>query len=730
MSTYNKELTNEIIINELNETKEKLDRIIDFSRVGTWVWNIKTGEVVFNEKWAEIKGYTLDELKPLSIKTWHKLIHPDDLIQANLLLEKVFSKELKYYEIECRMKHKDGNWVWIIDRGSVSVWDKDGSPLVMEGLHTDITNLKQIEESLRESEALYHNIFKAESDSLFLIDQESGSILKANDAACEKYGYTFEEITKLKNIDMSAEIEKTIDKTTNFVKAVPLRYHKKKDGAIFPVNITASKFIFNNKSLILAAIRDISESKAIEEKLAISNDNFEYMFMHSNSANLFIEVETGKILNSNLAASKFYGYSNNELNNMSINEINTLPSKEIKKNRLLALSNECNIFNFKHKLKNEEVRDVEVHSTPFKYQGKTILFSTIYDISDKKKTQEEIERLSYRDQLTDIYNRRFYEEELERLDTSRNYPLSIAVGDINGLKLVNDSFGHAIGDELIKRAVSVIKKICRSDDIVARVGGDEFVIILPKTSYVETERLISRIEEHALSEKVGFLNLSITFGCETKTKESESIESIYKKAEDKMYKYKLFEGISTKSKTIDLIMNSLYEKNEKERRHAANVSELCEKIALAMKLERDVVNQMKIAGLMHDIGRIGIDESVLSKVDTLTIEDRKEIERHSEVGYRILSSTNQFSEIASFVLEHHERWDGQGYPKGIRGKDISMQGRIIAIADSFDAMTSDRIYCKALSLPEATDEIKKCAGTQFDPNIAKIFVEEVLLEKW
>jgi HD-GYP domain-containing protein (c-di-GMP phosphodiesterase class II) len=295
---------------------------------------------------------------------------------------------------------------------------------------------------------------------------------------------------------------------------------------------------------------------------------------------------------------------------------------------------------------------------------------------------------------------------------------------------VNDSFGHLIGDELIRRAVQVIKRVCRNDDIVARIGGDEFVIILPKTSNVETERLISRIEEHALIEKVGFLNLSIAFGFETKTKESESMESIYKKAEDKMYKYKLFEGISTKSKTIDLIMNTLYEKNEKEKTHATNVSELCEKIAIALKLERDSVNQMKIAGLMHDIGRIGIDESILNKAEKLTKEDRKEIERHSEVGYRILCSTNQFSEIAGYVLEHHERWDGEGYPKGMRGKEISIQGRILAIADSFDAMTSERFYCKALSLVEACEEIKRCAGTQFDPDIAKIFVEEVLLEKW
>jgi diguanylate cyclase (GGDEF)-like protein/PAS domain S-box-containing protein len=471
----------------------------------------------------------------------------------------------------------------------------------------EIMNLKLTIESLRESEALYQNIFKAESDSLFLIDQESGNILKANDAACFSYGYSNEEIIKLKNVDMSAEPEETIAKTRNLEKIIPLRYHKKKDGTIFPVNITASQFIFNGKNLILAAIRDISESKALEE---------------------------------------------------------------------------------------------------------------------------ELEKLSYRDPLTNLYNRRFYQEELTRLDTSRNYPLSIAIGDINGLKLVNDSFGHLVGDELIRKTANAIRKMCRNDDIIARIGGDEFVIILPKTSFDETELLIRRIEEYALTQKVEFLPVSITFGYETKTKESESIESIVKKAEDKMYNYKLFEGISNKSNTIELIMNSLYLKNDSERLHATNVSDLCVKIATALKFERHSINQMKIAGLMHDIGRIAIDASIISKVEILTNEERKEIERHSETGYRILTTTTEFSEIAVYILEHHERWDGQGYPKGIRGNNISIQARIIAITDSYDAMTSDRVYCKALNIEEAIEEIKKCAGTQFDPNIAKVFVEEVLLGKW
>jgi HD-GYP domain-containing protein (c-di-GMP phosphodiesterase class II) len=142
-----------------------------------------------------------------------------------------------------------------------------------------------------------------------------------------------------------------------------------------------------------------------------------------------------------------------------------------------------------------------------------------------------------------------------------------------------------------------------------------------------------------------------------------------------------------------------------------------------MDFDKEDINQIRIAGLMHDIGKIGIEEKILNKPNKLNQEERYELIRHVEIGYRILSSVNEFSEIANHVLEHHERWDGSGYPKGLKGEEISLQARIIAIADSFDAMTTDRPYRGALNEQEAIKELKRCSGTQFDPEIVKIFIE-------
>ena len=160
--------------------------------------------------------------------------------------------------------------------------------------------------------------------------------------------------------------------------------------------------------------------------------------------------------------------------------------------------------------------------------------------------------------------------------------------------------------------------------------------------------------------------------------------------------------------------------------HSARVSEISEQIAIHMNLSKGEINKIRVAGLMHDIGKIGISDRILNKIDPLSEEEWEEVQRHSEIGYRILSSANEFSEVAEYILSHHERWDGTGYPKGLKGNEIPYQSRIIAIADSFDAMTSDRSYRKALSYADAFQEIKLKSGSQFDPAIVDLFINQIL----
>jgi diguanylate cyclase (GGDEF)-like protein len=342
------------------------------------------------------------------------------------------------------------------------------------------------------------------------------------------------------------------------------------------------------------------------------------------------------------------------------------------------------------------------------------------------ESENKLEYLCYNDQLTGIYNRRFFEEVLSRIDEERSLPLTIVMGDVNGLKLVNDSFGHAMGDELLKKVVEVMKKGCRNGDIVARLAGDEFVILLPKTDVNEARQIIKKIKALALKENVDSVDISISFGYETKTNKEEKIEDILKKAEDHMYKRKLFESPSMRGKTVNAIITTLHEKNKREEQHSCRVSKLCERMGMALGLPEDDVRELKTVGLLHDIGKIAIEENILNKKGKLTNEELGEVKRHPEIGYRILSTVNDMSEMAEYVLAHHERWDGMGYPKALKGEKIPIQSRIIAIADSYDAMVSERSYRNALSEEVAIEEIKINSGMQFDPKLVNVFIGKVL----
>jgi diguanylate cyclase (GGDEF)-like protein/putative nucleotidyltransferase with HDIG domain len=332
--------------------------------------------------------------------------------------------------------------------------------------------------------------------------------------------------------------------------------------------------------------------------------------------------------------------------------------------------------------------------------------------------------------LTKLSNRRFYEEELEKIDTADNLPLTLVMVDVNGLKLTNDAFGHNSGDELLLKTANVLSKVCKNYGTIARIGGDEFVLILPDCSHDKAVRIITSINQAIAAEKTERIILSISMGFAVKNSVSEDISDVFRKAEDNMYKNKLYESSNMRNRTIDIIMKTLYEKNNREMLHSQRVSELCESIAVQMNFDEDDLHQMRLAGLMHDIGKIGIDESILKKPGKLNSTEWNEIYRHSEIGYRILSSVNEFSEIAEYVLAHHEKWDGSGYPKGLRGTEIPLKSRIIAIADSYDAMTTECIYNRSLSPSEAVKEIIRCSSTQFDANIAQIFVEKVLGATW
>jgi len=370
--------------------------------------------------------------------------------------------------------------------------------------------------------------------------------------------------------------------------------------------------------------------------------------------------------------------------------------------------------------------------TPFyDFDGNVLgLIGISRDITERKKKEKEIIYLNYHDVLTGLYNRTFFDEERKRLDTKHQLPLSVIIGDINGLKLINDAFGHAEGDKLLVAISKILRSCCRAEDIIARTGGDEFSILLPITNGNSAKTIYDRIkkicEEYATKSDKEVYYPSISLGYSTKTEEDEPLDTVMKVAEENMYRRKLLEHKSLHSSIISSIKTTMFEKSNETEEHAERLAILSKKLGQALNLSEEELVALELVSTLHDIGKISIDQNILTKPGPLSADEWVEMKKHPEVGFRIAQTVPELKNISEYILCHHERWDGSGYPQGLIGKYIPLLSRILAVVDSYDAMTQDRFYRKALSRDAAIAEIKAQSGTQFDPEVARIFVEKVL----
>jgi diguanylate cyclase (GGDEF)-like protein/PAS domain S-box-containing protein len=343
------------------------------------------------------------------------------------------------------------------------------------------------------------------------------------------------------------------------------------------------------------------------------------------------------------------------------------------------------------------------------------------DVTEKKKQRKEIEYLSFHDSLTGLYNRRFFEEELRRLDTERNLPISIIMGDVNGLKLTNDIFGHTYGDLLLIRLSDVLQKACRADDIIARWGGDEFVVLLPKTALEEAEQITMRIKEEFSKEQMRAMKGSVSIGADTKQAVTENVLDCLNRAEEKMYLVKTLERGQVRSDAIDTIIRTLHENSPRERQHSIIVSELCEALGKALGFSEVEIRKLKHVGYFHDIGKIALDPKLLNKSTDLTSGEWNEIRTHPSIGYRILNYFDETMDLSEIVLYHHECWDGSGYPKGLKGEEIPLLARILSVAEVYERKLNDAESPEQNHKEEAIQMIRENAGKHFDPKIAALF---------
>jgi len=474
---------------------------------------------------------------------------------------------------------------------------------------------------------------------------------------------------------------------------------------------------------------------------------------------LIIDPETGYVVYANKRAVEFYGYTEEEFLDIRVQDINCLSTEEVSYEMNLAKNEHRDYFLFQHRLANGELKDVEVRSRPIEENGKVYLFSVIYDITERQQYLEEQERFNLYitlvvtalisilfiviiymtqknkqilrlqegviestkiDLLTKLHSRAIIDSSYEELSKSK-LPLALILIDVNGLKLINDSFGHKNGDEAIIGVANSLREICDIKSVLMRISGDEFMVFVPSVSRVHTEILVEKIRN--LRVYVEGVAISVSVGYQFITSPDTDYVIAFKNAEDMMYKYKLETKLKSHQQTLDSILINLFSKSQLTEDHSNNVREYVTLIANEMFDREEQIEELRRAALLHDIGRITLDIEMIDGPDVFAKEDIKYIRKHCEKGYNILRNVKGYADIAEAILHHHERFDGDGYPLGIKGKEIPIYSRIIAVADAFDGMTGKRNYKDNMDYEKAIFELRKNAYSQFDPDIVEVFIK-------
>ncbi|MGL4797119.1 MAG: bifunctional diguanylate cyclase/phosphohydrolase, partial [Paraclostridium sp.] len=372
-------------------------------------------------------------------------------------------------------------------------------------------------------------------------------------------------------------------------------------------------------------------------------------------------------------------------------------------------------------------------------------------VNIEKEHSDGLQALVNIDELTGLYNHRYFQESLEKWisdsDETSN-PISLLFMDIDYFKNYNDINGHQAGDLLLSRIGEILKKDIRENDIVARYGGEEFAVILPNTNEKDALKVGERIRTNI--ENTYFLgqenqpnkNTTISIGVSSYPKRAKTKHQLLNTADDALYRAKslnknrvelyysvleeICEEIHIEQDTIDSLKTFISMINKKDRYtygHTERVVIYLGWFADSLNLSNEDKLNLKLAAYLHDIGKIEISEDVLNKKEKLTDEEFEILRDHPILGEELVKNIEPFKELLPLIRNHHEKYDGTGYPDRLKGDNIPYLARMITIADSFDAMTSHRPYNTRKSHEDAIQELRRCSGTQFDPYLVEKFIE-------
>lgn len=477
-------------------------------------------------------------------------------------------------------------------------------------------------------------------------------------------------------------------------------------------------------------LRDVTEEVTLHDKMTESEVRFRELFENASALIFTCDLE-GRFTSANRGCLNLLGVDWDTLKDRSLQEFldTAQPSLDLQDFRYLeTYLNEPVELKVVTSTGTTHVLETR-NSLLYKDDVPCEIQTVAHDITDRKIAEAQVEYLTFHDRLTGLYNRLYFDKTMLAYEREHVSPITIVIGDMNGLKLANDAFGHSVGDEMLVLTSRILEDaVSDMDAVVARLSGDEFAILLPGIGKVGANMVCERIRQGCLAAESPGMRPSIALGFTSWDAGTTLLEDALREAEDNMYHNKLNESKSIRSAIIHSLQASLEEKTTETRAHAERLKSLSLRLGKRIGLGANAMDELALAAVMHDIGKIGIPDSVLMKPGPLNDEEWQIMKKHPETGYHIILSSPNMAKVGEFILSHHERWDGLGYPRGLQKENIPLISRIIAVVDAYDVMTSDRPYKTPRTSEQALCEIEQCAGTQFDPAVASAFVEMIRWE--
>ncbi|MDK2061889.1 PAS domain S-box protein [Aliarcobacter butzleri] len=575
--------------------RNRLANIITGTNVGTWEWNVQTNEVIFNEKWAQMIGYTLDEILPTTINTWMKFVQPDDLEKSKQLLRSHFNKELDYYESEMRMKHKNGSWIWIEARGKVISWNEKNEPIIMMGIHLDVTKEKTLIQEMEIVKNRFENMFKTHSSVMLLINPNNQKIIDANQSAVHFYGYSIDE---LKGMDISKinllahqNLKEKYTEAKTLTKNSFIFFHKLKNGTIRTVEVNSSPIETESGLILFSIIKDVTKEQELKNEILKEKIKFQTFINLSSDAISIVEIETGKLLEYSKQTQKYLGYNDEEMQNLTIldwdRDIKTI---EDFKNLFSTIKYDTCFIERVHKRKDGSYYDAAISLVKIKLNDQEFIYSSARDITNEKIVQKKLEE-SYKN--------------LERLIESQDNIVILTDGE--NIKFANQKFFDFLGFENLDNFRKYHKCICEFF-----LEKDKFFLekdthwINEIKTIEESKRIVSMIDkdfkEHAFSVSVNIFD------------EEEMIVSFTDISETILKNISLEEKI-IRDKLTNAYNREFFDKNYKKLIYEYNTNH--SKLAVAMldidhfKLVNDTHG--------HDVG----DEVLIQFVEIINNSSRK-----------------------------------------------------------------------------------------------------------